>query len=56
MEDFTKASTYHAAQMTRISEWLKQLHPETDKKRLKMVAVVLHLKLFVDSLNGDMLV
>lgn len=35
MEDFTKASTYHAAQMTRISEWLKQLHPETDKKRLK---------------------
>lgn len=35
MEDFTKASTYHSAQMTRISEWLKQLHPETDKKRLK---------------------
>lgn len=35
MEDYTKASSYHSAQMTKISNWLKQLHPETDKKRLK---------------------
>ncbi len=35
MEDYNKASSYHSGQMTRISNWLKQLHPEVDKKRLK---------------------
>lgn len=35
MQDYTKASSYHSAQMGKISNWLKQLHPETDKKRLK---------------------
>ena len=35
MEDYNKASSYHSSQMTRISNWLKQLHPEVDKKRLK---------------------
>lgn len=35
MDDYTKASSYHSGQMARISNWLTQLHPETDKKRLK---------------------
>lgn len=35
MQDYTKASAYHSGQMTRISNWLKQLHPQTDKKKLK---------------------
>lgn len=35
MEDYTKASSYHSNQMGKISNWLTQLHPEVDKKRLK---------------------
>lgn len=48
MSDYTQALSTQQSQISKIEDWLKLIHTDTDQIKLRKVVQVLHLKLFVD--------